>query len=180
MNVKMIKFNLPLDDASCKSKEDIAHNFNLPELIDHFKSGRLMLWCRVRKFEQEIKELELLKNKNNKDIAEKLCEIFDVNTDNLIESLMFYEYQNSDISDEQERVKVIFENYMDQYLSFQKERIKLQEEKKKGNDSRDSIQRDCTTESLIRISTDREKQDRRKHKERNDQTSVNSYPVECE
>ena len=61
-------------------------------MIDHYKSGRLLLWCKVRELKAEILLLETLKNEinplqefdKNKKIAEKLCAIFEVETTNIL------------------------------------------------------------------------------------------------
>ncbi len=78
MKVKMIKFNLPLGEKSCRTKEDITENFNLLELLEYCKSGRFTLWCKVRKFEDMVTKLDNLKNENDEIIGEKLCDIFGV------------------------------------------------------------------------------------------------------
>jgi hypothetical protein len=134
MKIKMIKFSLPLDGKSCKTQEDIAHNFNLPELIEHYKSGRLLLWCRVRKLEKVIEVLESITEKNNhRKIAEKLCEIFEVDTNDLVESVMVYEYIDDAFSlSSQERVKAIFKQYKDEYLEVMRRKEVLEKEKKEA------------------------------------------------
>ena len=101
VKVKMIKFNLPLNEKSCRTKKDIAENFNLLELLAYYYSGRLTLWCRVRKLMDEVEILEEIKSEDEERIGEKLCDMFEVEKQSVKQEKKKLEKQKS----EQEEVK---------------------------------------------------------------------------
>ncbi|WP_187107049.1 hypothetical protein [Campylobacter hyointestinalis] len=55
---KKIKFNLQVNGASVSSLESLQNNFNIEDIIEHFKSGLLMRWLEVQGLETELKELK--------------------------------------------------------------------------------------------------------------------------
>ncbi|RAZ25168.1 hypothetical protein [Campylobacter hyointestinalis] len=57
---KKIKFNLQVNGASVSSLESLQNNFNIEDIMEHFKSGLLMRWLEVQGLETELKELKKL------------------------------------------------------------------------------------------------------------------------
>ncbi|WP_063998821.1 hypothetical protein [Campylobacter hyointestinalis] len=57
---KKIKFNLQVNGTSVSSLESLQNNFNIEDIMEHFKSGLLMRWLEVQGLETELKELKKL------------------------------------------------------------------------------------------------------------------------
>ena len=55
---KKIKFNLQVNGASVSSLESLQNNFNIEDIMEHFKSGLLIRWLEVQGLETELKELK--------------------------------------------------------------------------------------------------------------------------
>jgi hypothetical protein len=81
--IKPIKFDLKLSNGiSLSTLDDLEENLS-PELFQHFHSGKLAKWLRVRKLEEladkmEVLQTEYLEYKNELDVQlfKKLCEVF--------------------------------------------------------------------------------------------------------
>ena len=74
------------DGVEIQSMKDLRENFDLKRLIDYFQNGKLSEWLLNRLYENEAEELKKL-NPDDKDFAEKLCNIFDVDFDEVAEQL---------------------------------------------------------------------------------------------
>ena len=80
---KKIKFNLIVDGVRCRNIEDIKNNFNVLDLIEYLKNGKLLRWAQVRNLDELSIQIENI-NINSKDdleIAKQLCEIFEIDCD---------------------------------------------------------------------------------------------------
>ncbi|WP_086251610.1 hypothetical protein [Campylobacter devanensis] len=76
---KKIKFNLQVNGASVSSLESLQNNFNIEDILEHFKSGLLMRWLEVQGLETELKEISKLSEKSdNFALAQGILEIFDM------------------------------------------------------------------------------------------------------
>lgn len=76
---KKIKFNLQVNGASVSSLEGLQNNFNIEDILEHFKSGLLMRWLEVQGLETELKEISKLSEKSdNFALAQGILEIFDM------------------------------------------------------------------------------------------------------
>lgn len=76
---KKIKFNLQVNGASVSSLESLQNNFNIEDIMEHFKSGLLMRWLEVQGLETELKEISKLSEKSdNFALAQGILEIFDM------------------------------------------------------------------------------------------------------
>ena len=82
--IKPIKFDLKLSDGTTtlRTLDDLEENL-LPALFEHFHSGKLAKWLRVRKLEELADKVEALRaehldDKNELDVKlfKNLCEIF--------------------------------------------------------------------------------------------------------
>jgi len=78
---KKIKFNLIVDGVRCKNIEDIQNNFNVLDLIEYLKSGKLLRWAKVRNLDELVMQLENINSEDDMEIAKKLCEIFEIDCD---------------------------------------------------------------------------------------------------
>ncbi|KAB0614426.1 hypothetical protein [Campylobacter hyointestinalis] len=77
---KKIKFNLQVNGASVSSLESLQNNFNIEDIMEHFKSGLLMRWLEVQGLETELKELKKL-DQNSDNLAQSILKIFDMDFD---------------------------------------------------------------------------------------------------
>ena len=73
--MKKLKINLLVDGVRCKNREDIKENFNILDVLEYFKNGKLIKWAKVRGFNELVDELESISESNDLDIA-KLFVIF--------------------------------------------------------------------------------------------------------
>ncbi|MEI7796051.1 MAG: hypothetical protein WCI06_05365 [Methylococcaceae bacterium] len=82
--IKPIKFDLKLSDGTTtlRTLDDLEENLS-PALFEHFHSGKLAKWLRVRKLEEHADKVEALRtqyldDKNELDVKlfKNLCEIF--------------------------------------------------------------------------------------------------------
>lgn len=78
---KKIKFNLQVNGVGISSLEGLQDNFNIEDIMEHFKSGLLMRWLEVQGLETELQEINKLsqsKNTDNFALAQGILEIFDM------------------------------------------------------------------------------------------------------
>lgn len=76
---KKIKFNLQVNGVGVSSLEGLQNNFNIEDIMEHFKSGLLMRWLEVQGLETELKEISKLSEKSdNFALAQGILEIFDM------------------------------------------------------------------------------------------------------
>lgn len=78
---KKIKFNLQVNGVGISSLAGLQDNFNIEDLMEHFKSGLLMRWLEVQGLETELQEINKLsqsKNTDNFALAQGILEIFDM------------------------------------------------------------------------------------------------------
>ena len=78
---KKIKFNLQVNGVGISSLEGLQDNFNIEDIMEHFKSGLLMRWLDVQGLETELQEINKLsqsKNTDNFALAQGILEIFDM------------------------------------------------------------------------------------------------------
>ncbi|WP_086225618.1 hypothetical protein [Campylobacter devanensis] len=74
---KKIKFNLHVNGVGVSSLEGLQDNFNIEDIMEHFKSGLLMRWLDVQGLETELKELKKL-DQNSDNLAQSILKIFDM------------------------------------------------------------------------------------------------------
>jgi hypothetical protein len=98
--IKPIKFDLKLDNGTTtlRTLDDLEENLT-PALFEHFHSGKLAKWLRVRKLEELAEKVEALstqhlndKNELEVKLFKNLCEIFvsDVSEDDAHEAIEHY------------------------------------------------------------------------------------------
>lgn len=88
--MKLIKFDLPLDDTKVRNLDELHGHFTA-EIIGHCRSGLLLRWLRSRSLADEVAAVEKLDAAAMADEAlfRALCGVFDVEIDELILSAMF-------------------------------------------------------------------------------------------
>jgi hypothetical protein len=98
--IKPIKFDLKLSDGTTtlRTFDDLEENLT-PALFEHFHSGKLAKWLRVRKLEELAEKVEALstqhlndKNELEVKLFKNLCEIFvsEVSEDDAHEAIEHY------------------------------------------------------------------------------------------
>lgn len=81
------KFSLHFkDDVEIQTMKDLRENFDLKKMIDYFNDEKLFDWLLDRLYENEVEELKKL-DPEDKDFAEKLCAVFDIDFDEVAEQL---------------------------------------------------------------------------------------------
>jgi hypothetical protein len=100
--IKPIKFDLKLNNGEMlRTLDDLKNNLS-PELFEHFHSGKLAKWLRVRKLEEEaekIEELLIFQKEHEAQLFKKLGETLGIDFDEneVCEVLRSYDQQNSQI-----------------------------------------------------------------------------------
>lgn len=73
---KSIKFNIVVNNKPIRDIEDLLENFNLDDILAHYKSGLLLRWLEVRNLNDQATELKSLNSNNNIETARAICRIF--------------------------------------------------------------------------------------------------------
>jgi len=80
--IKLVKFNLLVDEKRCRSIEDLRDNFNLLDVLEHFERGKLEKWLKIRKFDSYYEQIKAIEDKEiTPELLQKLCDIFEVTLD---------------------------------------------------------------------------------------------------
>jgi hypothetical protein len=110
--MKPIKFDLKLANGNKLAVLNDVENNLTPDLLEHFHSGKLTKWLRVRKLEEQAQAVEALLNdakENELHIFQKLCAVFDSDIDEDALRQAMQNYQPAEIStsndDEIEQLK---------------------------------------------------------------------------
>ena len=81
------KFSLHFKDGvEIQTMKDLRENFDIKRMLEYFNNGKLVDWLLDRLYENEVTELKKL-NSDDKDFAEKLCAVFDVDFAEVSEQL---------------------------------------------------------------------------------------------
>lgn len=89
-NMKLIKFDLPIDGIKAKNIEELQKHFTI-EILSHYRSGLLAKWLRSRSMTEELAALASLDGLDEHASLKRLCEIFDVEIDDAIVSALLDE-----------------------------------------------------------------------------------------
>lgn len=82
-----LRFDLPMDGQRIRSLDQLQKHFTA-EIIDHFRSGKLIKWLEDRNLSCELVAVDALKTENDTVIIDdttvlkKLCRIFDIEASN--------------------------------------------------------------------------------------------------
>ena len=131
---KLVKLPLSVNGVLCKSIEDLKENFNIYDLLEHFESGKLEVWLRSRKFDEQLAAIqEIDESLEKEEIAEKIYKIFslEANRSELSNALMVLEYQDDFDSKNIERKKIeeIFNKYAQEIKFTYENKIQILEGK---------------------------------------------------
>ncbi|MBF0228238.1 MAG: hypothetical protein HQK63_01380 [Desulfamplus sp.] len=75
---KPIKFNLILDGKPIRDITGLEENFNIDDLLEHYKSGVLHRWLKIRQHSDLAAKVEAITEKDELTIAESLVNIFGI------------------------------------------------------------------------------------------------------
>ena len=112
---KPIKFNLILDGNQVRSIEQLRDNFVIEDILGYYREGLLERWLQVRGYEYERKKVSEISRKwDDRQIVEKLIDIFQIETDSKVinRSLYSIEYKMKMLS--------LKEHIYDRGMSLQK------------------------------------------------------------
>jgi septal ring factor EnvC (AmiA/AmiB activator) len=145
--IKPIKFDLKLSDGTTtlRTLDDLEENLT-PELFQHFQSGKLAKWLRVRKLDELADKMEALlaaEKEHEVQLLKSLCEIFvsEINEENARQAMQHYKKSNSqqvNTDDEVERLEAEIEG-----LKIEIEKLKnpSKQIETKKNDKKNEIDR---------------------------------------
>ena len=116
--MKPIKFDLPLNGIKIANLEQLKSNLGA-EILEPFRSGRLVKWFQVRSLNEQAKAIEMLLVSDIEDevqLLKKLYEIFDceIDDDDAIESITDYQISlssNQNLSEQQQNYLASNKNY---------------------------------------------------------------------
>ena len=76
--MKPIKFDLPLNGTRITTLDQLEENLR-PEILQHFRSGKLAKWLRVRHLNEQADKVEALRAADIEDevqLFKSVCEVF--------------------------------------------------------------------------------------------------------
>jgi hypothetical protein len=85
--MKLIKFDLPIDGVKVRTIDELREHFSV-EILDHYQSGLLAKWLRVRSLTEELAQLSTLDGMEEHALLRGLCEVFHVEADDLVISTL--------------------------------------------------------------------------------------------
>lgn len=132
---KPIKFNLILDGEPVRTLEQLKDNFNIDDILQHYKSGVLQRWLETRGIEEELKKINKIKGSNLIETAKNLSEIFNKNISiEEIEHAVYHLHAKQDEEDRLKKTNKIKTNIKEIVASYHREYEKLcQDIEKKKN-----------------------------------------------
>ena len=78
---KKVKFPLKLADGTeARTLEELKEHFDINSVVAYFSDGKLLNWLQARYYDDEADKVSSLA-KDDKDVAKKLCAIFDVESE---------------------------------------------------------------------------------------------------
>ena len=75
--MKKIKIDLQINGIYAKNLQEVKDNFSI-EILNHYKSGNLERWLKVRNMTTELEKLTALNQLDECILFKYLCAIFDV------------------------------------------------------------------------------------------------------
>lgn len=83
--IKTIKFDLPIDGVKVKTIEELREHFTV-EILSLYENGILIKWLQSRNHADKINFIKKLQaySSNRFMLMKKLCELFEVETDDLL------------------------------------------------------------------------------------------------
>ncbi|MEZ4525519.1 MAG: hypothetical protein R2941_06310 [Desulfobacterales bacterium] len=75
---KSIKFNMILDGRPVRDLDGLKENFNIDDLLEHYKSGLLLRWLKVRHFDKLAGKISAIQAEDDLEIANSLVSCFEM------------------------------------------------------------------------------------------------------
>lgn len=128
--MKLIKFNLPLNGTSIGTLEQLQKNFTA-EVLDHFRSGKLVKWLRVRNLtEQAGKVDQLIEEDNYREIKlfKNLNEVFGNEVDEAVAKELLDERKNilpSTQKNVDDEIEIITANFAKKEIQYEQDVVKI-------------------------------------------------------
>jgi hypothetical protein len=80
---KLIRFDLPMNGKKVKDLDELRDNMTV-EILDHYKTGLLAKWLRVRDYNEALTILEQITVDDDVVLLKTICGVFDIEVDDLI------------------------------------------------------------------------------------------------
>lgn len=110
--MKKIKFNLKLDENSVRNIEDLRDNFEVYEIIQYFRDGKLETWLKLNSYTEYLSHVEnISKSKTDKETFKELAKIFEVEVDEDILDALLVKNDGILVENEEFIIKRYFEKY---------------------------------------------------------------------
>lgn len=83
---KVIRFPLVMKDGiKATNISELKENFDPEKIVKYFSDGTLLKWLESRYYEDEAEAVAMLKDEDNEQVLQKLCDIF--NVENIYEEI---------------------------------------------------------------------------------------------
>jgi len=137
--IKKIKFNILVDNQRCRTIDELRNNFNLVDVFELFKTGKLEKWLKIRKFSELESILEIDKEASEDIMLRELCRIFIIEfSDDLIaDELMYSHYKQ--LSDKNKNDKALVKKIFDQFKVKEVTPPKKDKKDKKDKNTKESF-----------------------------------------
>lgn len=76
---KLIRFDLPINGEKVKTLDELRNNITL-EILEHYETGLLEKWLRVRGYNYVLLELKKITTNDNAERLKAICGIFEIDS----------------------------------------------------------------------------------------------------
>lgn len=80
---KLIRFDLPMNGTKVKTLDELRDNMTV-EILEHYKTGRLEKWLRMRGYDGELTGLKQVADENDASLLKRLFDIFGIEADDFV------------------------------------------------------------------------------------------------
>ncbi|WP_163564056.1 hypothetical protein [Helicobacter suis] len=94
-NRRLAKFPLLCDGQRITSLEQLKEHFNLLDVLEHYKTGRLQRWLRSRGLTSQLKSIEAINAPQDTEILSALCLVFEIEADKQMIQEVLESYKSS-------------------------------------------------------------------------------------
>lgn len=123
---KPIKFNLILDGKPIRDITGLEENFNIDDLLEHYKRGVLQRWLKIRQHSDLLAKVEAITEKDELKIAESLVNIFGISFSkqeigDAVYPIIFRRTKENQLKEYEknfENERAIIKNYHEDYRSL--------------------------------------------------------------
>ncbi|WP_163565757.1 hypothetical protein [Helicobacter suis] len=93
--MKLAKFPLLCDGQRITSLEQLKEHFNLLDVLEHYKTGRLQRWLRSRGLTSQLESVEAINAPQDTEILSALCLVFEIEADKQMIQEVLESHKNS-------------------------------------------------------------------------------------